>query len=74
MKIKQNRVYDHHGGGRYTVLFVADESTNDRVGGKVVVYVSHKYGLIKCRDLTEFTEEIKWPDGVVRKRFILSED
>lgn len=68
-----NRVYIHHGGGRYLVLSVADDSTNSRPGNKLVVYVSLTYGKIKCRDLTEFFEIIKWPDGQERTRFILEE-
>jgi len=72
--IKLNKVYGHHGGGRYLLLAIADESTNARVGNKIAVYVSLKYGIIKCRDLDEFFEEIEWPDGKVRTRFILEEE
>jgi hypothetical protein len=56
------------------VLHVVDESTNARKGNKGVVYVSLTYGAIKHRDLTEFTEEVEWPDGTRRPRFILEED
>ena len=66
-------VYKHYKGGRYTVLHVADDSTNKRVGNKLVVYVSLTYGKIKCRDLKEFTQVIKWPDGKKRPRFVLEE-
>lgn len=72
--IQSGKTYKHHKGGLYTVLFVAEETTNARKGGNGgVVYVSHTYGKIKYRDLDEFTEEIEWPDGIVRPRFILSE-
>ncbi len=72
--IQSGETYKHYKGGLYTVLFVAEETTNARKGGNGgVVYVSHTYGKIKYRDLDEFTEEIEWPDGIVRPRFILSE-
>ena len=71
-EIKPNCVYNHHGGGKYLVLAVADESTNARKAHHaVVVYVSLTYGRIKCRDLAEFTEVIEWPDGTKRPRFVL---
>jgi hypothetical protein len=71
--ILPGRVYAHHKGGRYLVLGVADESTNARIGGRGVVYVSLAYGTIKYRDLKEFVEEVRWPDGIVRSRFIPEE-
>ena len=68
-----NHVYIHHKGGKYLVLALADESTNDRKGNKVVVYVSLTYGKIKCRDLREFIEIVKWPDGDMKPRFVPAE-
>lgn len=58
-------------GARYTVLHLVTDSTNARAGTPGVVYVSHTTGLIKYRDLTEFCEEVMWPDGTTRPRFIL---
>jgi hypothetical protein len=70
--IQSGKTYRHYKGGLYTVLFLAEETTNARKGSTGgVVYVSHTYGKIKYRDLDEFTEEIEWPDGVRRARFIL---
>ena len=72
--VQSGKTYKHYKGGLYTVLFLAEETTNARKGGNGgVVYVSHTYGKIKYRDLDEFTEEIEWPDGVKRPRFILEE-
>lgn len=72
--IQSGKTYKHYKGGLYTVLFLAEETTNERKGNNGgVVYVSHTYGKIKYRDLDEFIEEIEWPDGIVRPRFILSE-
>lgn len=72
--IQSGKTYEHYKGGRYTVLFVTEETTNARKGNSGgVVYVSHTYGKIKHRDLDEFIEEIEWPDDVVRPRFILFE-
>lgn len=66
-----NRVYKHYKEGRYLVLAVADDSTNARMGNRVVIYVSLTYGTIKCRDLKEFTEIVEWADGSKRPRFVL---
>jgi len=63
-------VYEHFKGGRYLVLFVADDSTNARSGNRLVVYVSLTYGVVKCRDIKEFLEPVEWPDKVVRPRFV----
>ena len=72
MEVLPDRIYEHHKGGKYLVLFVADDSTNARPGNKVVIYVSLTYGVIKARDLAEFTEMVEWPDGQKRERFILA--
>jgi hypothetical protein len=73
--IQSGKTYKHYKGGLYTVLFVAEETTNARKGNNGgVVYVSHTYGKIKYRDLDEFIEQIEWSDGEVRPRFILAED
>lgn len=73
--IQSGKTYKHYKGGLYTVLFVAEETTNARKGSNGgVVYVSHTYGKIKYRDLDEFTEEVEWPDGVTRQRFVPIEE
>lgn len=71
MKVLPGRVYKHHKGGRYFVLGVADESTNKRIGNKVVIYISLTYGKMKIRDMDEFAGIVKWPDGKKRSRFVL---
>lgn len=70
MDLPLNRVYDHYRGGKYLVLAVAEETTNARKGGKVVLYVSLTYGRLKARDFDEFIEEVEWPDGSRKPRFI----
>lgn len=72
--IIENRVYEHYKGGKYLVLFVADESTNKRAGSRVVVYVSLTFGKVKCRDASEFVEVVEWPDGSKKPRFVVSEE
>ena len=70
--VQSGKTYKHYKGGLYTVLFVAEETTNARKGNNGgVVYVSHTYGKIKYRDFDEFTEEIAWPDDIKRPRFTL---
>lgn len=67
------RIYDHHKGGKYLVLHIAEESTNARIREKGVVYVSLTYGTIKYRKLEEFLEEVVWPDRIRRPRFVLEQ-
>jgi len=72
--LKSGETYVHYKGGLYTVLFVTEETTNARKGNNGgVVYVSHTYGKIKHRDFDEFIEEIEWPDGTMRPRFVLAD-
>ncbi len=70
-----NRIYEHYKGGKYLVLLVAEDSTNDRITddkkNKMVVYVSLTNGKIWCRTLSEFAESVEWPDGQRRSRFVL---
>lgn len=66
-------MYVHHKGGRYEVVSVAFDATNERNGNQVVVYVSRADGKTYCRDLLEFTEPTVWPDGETRPRFIPGE-
>ena len=68
----QNQVYEHYKGGKYLVLFVADDATDKRDGNTLVVYVSLTYGKVYCRDLSEFVEVIEWSDGTKQPRFIPS--
>ena len=68
--IELGKVYKHYKGGRYLVLHLVEESTNARKGNVGVIYVSLTYGTIKHRDLKEFIEEVEWPDGITRSRFI----
>lgn len=65
--------YMHYKGGTYTVLAVAKDSTNEREGNEVVVYKSNANGETYCRDLSEFTEMVDWPDGTKRGRFVPAE-
>ena len=71
--IPTNCIYEHFKGGKYYVLSVAQETTNARLGAKVVIYVSLTYGILKVRDLSEFIELVEWPDGERRPRFIPAE-
>ena len=71
--ILMGKVYKHYGGGRYTVLAISEESTNSRNGMLAVVYVSLTHCKIRHRGLVEFQEEVLWPDGIKRPRFILED-
>jgi hypothetical protein len=64
------KVYQHYKGDCYLVLFLSEESTNARCGMAVVVYLSLERGIIHNRDLGEWVELVKWPDGEMRPRFV----
>ena len=72
-EILLGRIYKHYKGGRYLVLNLSEESTNDRIGEQGVIYVSLTYGKIKHRKLAEFIEDVGWPDGKRRPRFVLED-
>ncbi len=59
-------IYRHHKGGLYRVLFQAIESTNERAGIPVVVYLSMTKGTIHVRTLEEFN---RFVDGTFTPRF-----
>lgn len=73
-KVYPGAIYRHHKGGRYTVLAIAEETTNSRQGQFTVIYVSHTYGKIQTRDLKEFCEIVEWPGGICRPRFLLDSE
>lgn len=72
MKTLTPGIYAHYNGGRYTVLSVGTEMTNGAPfeGRVLVAYLSFTYDGLKFRELSEFTEPVEWPDGVVRPRFV----
>jgi hypothetical protein len=59
-------LYQHFKGGHYTVLMIASDSETKE---PVVVYEGIT-GSIWVRPLVMFTEEVVWPDGVKRPRFV----
>ena len=67
-------VYLHQKGNRYRVIGTALDTTNARSGSEVVIYQPLDGSARYCRDLKEFIEEIEWPDGVVRPRFVFVGD
>ena len=63
-------IYRHYKGGLYRVLFGAQESTNARAGGRVVVYVSLTTGEMHTRDAEEFHGYVEFTDRAPCKRFV----
>lgn len=70
-------VYQHYKGGEYRRL-LPDVVRMERPRGaanhdnvKMVVYACMKTGIVWVRPLTEWTELVTWPDGVIRTRFVL---
>lgn len=60
-------VVEHYKGGRYTVLFECQDSTNGTDRQEMVVYCSHTTGQIYCRNKAEFwgTVELLRPSGII---------
>ena len=59
-------LYQHFKGGHYRVLMVASDSETKL---PMVVYEGITGGFW-VRSLFSFTEEVVWPDGVTRLRFM----
>jgi hypothetical protein len=57
-------------GTRYQVVDMLDDATNARKGNTIVLYRSLHDGRLYPRDLGEFLEQVEWPDGVKRARFV----
>jgi hypothetical protein len=75
MQLMTDCVWRHYKGGRYVVLFVAE--THEHNGEGDVVYVSLTTGNIVTRPLTRdsrkqdaWMDDVPWPDGVKRQRFL----
>lgn len=61
--------YTHWKGGRYHLLSFRHDSTNDHGDRSFAIYYSIEKQALRVRDLGEFLEPVKWPDGQVRPRF-----
>ena len=60
--------YQHFKGGVYSVEAIATD-TKDGMS-QVVVYRSLADGRVWVRDLPDFEEPVRWPDGSFQPRFI----
>jgi len=56
-------VYQHYKSGFYRVLYTARESTNNRQGRTVVVYMSLATGRLHTRDQDEFVALVNRDNG-----------
>jgi len=66
----KNGIYRHYKGDLYMVLGVGRQSTNGPTEGeKVVIYFSIKRQQFCVREIGQFREKVKWPDGKMRPRF-----
>lgn len=64
-------IYKHFKGGMYRMLFLGRDCTTLE---SVVTYMSLKDGQIWIRKESEWNDQIQWPDGVTRTRFVRIED
>jgi hypothetical protein len=66
-------IYRHVKGDLYLVEQIVTNCTNNAHDTKYVLYWSLKHGpdMKFVRDIEEFTEHIRWPDGYKRARFVL---
>lgn len=65
----------HYKGGRYVITAIAE--THEHNGDLDVVYISCTYGKCVTRPLWRdsrqqdaWLDDVKWPDGVYRQRFV----
>lgn len=69
--------YRHYKDAYYVVLFVGQDSNNDRNEEPTVVYMAltaPHAGEVKIRRVQEFCEFVLWPDGKMAPRFVLVRD
>jgi hypothetical protein len=60
--------WEHYKGGRFTLLYLAENSNQrDEV---IAVYVSHTKHKVLARPWLEWHERVMWPDGVERTRYV----
>ena len=64
----QLQSYRHYKGDTYTLLHIA-ENSEDRAQ-LMAVYVSHLKQKVLVRPWAMFNEEVDWPDGQRRPRFM----
>jgi hypothetical protein len=64
---EEGRVYEHHDGGMYRVLCVAQQ--REERESWVVVYISLEDGHRWASPLEVWMEPVQWTDGAVRSRF-----
>jgi hypothetical protein len=62
-------IYRHHDGGLFVVMAVCIDTTQARGGERVVLFYSLTHQRLMVRDVVEFNELIRWPDGKLRPRF-----
>lgn len=62
-------IYRHCDGGLHVVLGVCTDTSSGRAGGKSVLFYALVTQRLMVRDVVEFNEVIKWPDGKRRARF-----
>lgn len=72
MRPLPGRVVRHFKGGLYRILFPATSASPGEGFNpdSVFVYMALADGKIWVRSEHEFTDEVKWPDGVLRFRFV----
>jgi hypothetical protein len=66
-------LHSHYKGGLYVALLLSMNSNNNAAPDPEVVYVSLTTGQVHNRSLVEWEEDVEWPDGKIRSRFMPSE-
>lgn len=67
-------IYRHYKGALYVVLGLARYSNNDpHEGDRMVLYYSLEKRQLCVREMSQFEEEVLWPDGQMHPRFSLLE-
>ena len=65
---QEGRLYQHYKGDFYRIITRGHLS--EQRAQEMVVYRSMKYGHVWIRPLEMFIEQVVWPDGKTRGRFV----
>ena len=58
--------WQHYKGGQYEIIGMCNHTTTDEV---LVIYKSLSFGGFHARPYSEWHDDVKSKDGIVRKRF-----
>lgn len=70
---EEGRLYQHFKGDYYRIVAVARYEPAKPSDEWLVIYRSMKFGHVWARHFTVWKEDVRWPDGAMRPRFVLAQ-